>query len=109
MTSAKPLILLTGATGYIGGRLLTALEQEGLRVRALARHPENVERQDGSQVEVVAGDLLDLKSLRQALDGVDVAFYLVHSMAASSEFQQRDRDAALNFAAAAREAGVGRI
>ena len=106
---SQDLILLTGATGYIGGRLLTILERDGRRVRALARHPENVEVQPGSQTEVVAGDVTDRASLAKAMDGVNVAYYLVHSMASTRDFEQRDRRAALNFAAAAREAGVERI
>lgn len=102
-------VLLTGVTGYIGGRLLPALEQDGLRVRALARHPENVHLPEGSRTEVAAGDLLDAPSLARAFEGIETAYYLVHSMADSQRFQQRDRQAALNFAAAARSAGVKRI
>jgi len=103
------LILLTGATGYIGGRLLSLLEKNGLKVRAVARHPENVGIGEGAPTEAVAGDLLDRASLARAMEGVGTAFYLVHSMAAMQDFQQRDRKAAMNFAAAAREAGVRRI
>lgn len=103
------LVLLTGATGYIGGRLLSVLADDGISVRALARHPENIETKEGWQVEAVTGDLLDPESLTKAMVGVTTAYYLVHSMADSQRFQQRDRKAALNFAAAAREAGVSRI
>ena len=103
------LILLTGSTGYIGGRLLSRLEKDGVRVRALARHPENVEIREGASTEAVPGDLLDPASLTRALQGVSTAFYLVHSMASTRDFERRDRTAALNFAAAARDAGVKRI
>ncbi len=103
------LILVTGATGYIGGRLLAALEARGLRVRCVARNPAFLAGRAGERTEVITGDLMDLESLEAALEGVDVAFYLVHSMAADTSFQQADRLAAENFAAAARKAGVSRI
>ena len=104
-----PLILVTGATGYVGGRLLTRLTAAGHRVRCLARRPRNVTARRNLPVEVVQGDVLDATSLAQALIGVDVAYYLVHSMGGPGGFEQRDRDGARNFAAAARAAGVGRI
>ncbi|MGE0057136.1 MAG: DUF2867 domain-containing protein [Dehalococcoidia bacterium] len=111
MSESTPneLVLLTGATGYIGGRLLSLLEHDGIAVRALARHPENVQRREGSRTEFVQGDVADRDSLKRAMTGVTTAFYLVHSMASTRDFQRRDRTAALNFAAAAREAGVRRI
>jgi uncharacterized protein YbjT (DUF2867 family) len=69
----KSLILLTGASGYIGGRLLPSLENQGYRLRCVARHPENLKPKVGLSTEVVAGDVLDRLSLDSALRGVDVA------------------------------------
>jgi uncharacterized protein YbjT (DUF2867 family) len=108
MAPAK-LILLTGATGYIGGRLLPLLAAEGWQVRCLARQPENLLPRVPSGVEVVRGDVLDAESLRSALAGVEAAFYLVHSMGATGSFEEQDRQAAENFGTAARAAGVKRI
>lgn len=104
-----PLVLLTGATGYVGGRLLLTLEQHGYRVRCLARRPAVLARRVGPRTEVVAGDLLDRPSLDAALRGVDAAYYLVHSMGSSGSFEAADREAAGNFAQAAKSAGVRRI
>jgi len=102
-------ILLTGATGYVGGRLLIALEAEGRLVRCLARRPEYLRQRVGPGTEVVAGDVLDPASLAAALAGVDTAFYLVHSIDAEAAFEDADRSGAHNFARAACEAGVRRI
>lgn len=102
-------ILLTGATGYVGGRLLAALEAAGQTVRCLARRPEYLRPRVGAGTEVVAGDVLDPASLGPALSGIDTAYYLVHSMEAAGSFEHADRVAAQNFAAAARTAGVRRI
>jgi len=101
-------ILLTGATGYIGGRLLRALEEGGHAVRCLARRPLEV-RRGSSLTEVVAGDCLQEATLGPALSGIETAYYLVHSMAAGASFAERDRQAALNFGRAAARAGVRRI
>jgi uncharacterized protein YbjT (DUF2867 family) len=101
--------LLTGATGYVGGRLLEALEREGDDVRCLARRPEALAGHTGAQTEVVAGDVLDADSLRRALDGVGLAYYLVHALAAKGEFEEVELRAARTFAEAARDAGVARI
>lgn len=103
------LILLTGATGYVGGRLLPLLEGRGYRVRCLARRPDALRDRVGAATEVVAGDALDAASLQAALRGVGTAYYLVHSMGASGPFEEADRTAARNFGQAARAAGVGRI
>jgi len=100
-------VLVTGATGYIASRLIPALIGEGLAVRVTSRHPERVGRRHPA-TSTVASDLLDPDSLRPALAGVDVAYYLVHSMG-GSDFEASDRDAARNFAAAAADAGVARI
>ena len=102
-------ILLTGATGYVGGRLLTALEAEGRGVRCLARRPEYLRSRVGPATEVLAGDVQDPASLAAALESVETAFYLVHSMDAGEAFEDADRRGAHNFGRAAREAGVQRI
>ena len=101
--------LVTGATGYIGGRLLAELERLGRPVRALARNPESLKPRVAPSTEVVRGDVLDPVSLRGALAGVETAFYLVHSMGASASFADLDREGARHFGEAAREAGVRRI
>jgi uncharacterized protein YbjT (DUF2867 family) len=102
-------VLLTGATGYVGGRLLTALEAAGYHVRCLARRPEALQHRAGPGVEVVAGDVQDPASLERALAGCDVAYYLVHSMGVGGGFEEADRRAATSFGQAARVAGVRRI
>ena len=107
MTS--PRVLLTGATGYVGGRLLRALEREDVELRCMARRPEALRARAAAGTEVVAGDVLDEGALRAALEGVDVAYYLVHSMTSSASFAQVDRDAAELFGRVARDAGVRRI
>ena len=103
------MILLTGASGYVGGRLLLLLEGQGRRVRCLARSPETLRQRVVPSTEVVAGDVLDPASLDIALRGVDTAYYLVHSMGSSGSFEESDRTGARNFAAAAKKAGVRRI
>lgn len=103
------LILLTGATGYVGGRLLPVLEQSGYRVRCLARRPEILQPKVAASTEVVAGDVLERETLDAVLKGVKVAYYLIHSMGVKGSFEENDRLAARNFAEAARVAGVERI
>lgn len=107
-SSGRPLVLVTGATGYIGGRLIPRLAAHGWRVRAMARRSAALAGRFPAGVETCAGDVLDPASLGPALQGVDTAYYLVHSMGAES-FEANDRQGALNFGAAARAAGVGRI
>jgi len=102
----KSLILLTGASGYIGGRLLPSLENQGYRLRCLARRPEVLKQKADPSTEVVAGDVLDRPSLDSALRGVDVAYYLVHSMSSTGSFEETDRQAARNFSESAKRAGV---
>jgi len=109
MAERQNMILLTGATGYVGGRLLAELEKAGYAVRCLSRHPETLRPRVAPSTEVVRGDVSDPPSLQQALRGVDTAYYLIHSMAADDDFEQRDRSAAAHFAEAARRAGVRRI
>jgi uncharacterized protein YbjT (DUF2867 family) len=105
----RPLVLLTGVSGYVGGRLLSALEKKKIPLRCLARRPEFVKARAARGTEVVAGDLLDPASLAAALTGVETAYYLVHSMGSSRNFEKIDRQAAQNFVTAARQAGVSRI
>lgn len=104
------VILLTGATGYIGGRLVPRLLEAGCQVRCLVRDPARLQGRPWLQrVEVVVGDCLRAETLAAAMEGVGVAYYLVHSMGAGQDFGNRDALAAANFAATARTAGVQRI
>lgn len=104
-------ILVTGATGYIGGRLVPCLLEEGYTVRCFVRDPRRLATRPWSdQVEIVQGDVLKPETLAETLDGIDVAYYLIHSLSAGEdEFAERDRRAADNFAQAAADAGVQRI
>ena len=105
----KLMHLLTGATGYVGGRLLRRLERDGSAVRCLCRNPEALAWRVAPGTELVRGDLLQPASLGNAFSGVDTAFYLVHSMNGGEEFEAQERRAAHNYAVAARKAGVPRI
>jgi uncharacterized protein YbjT (DUF2867 family) len=97
-------VLVTGASGFVGRRLVPALVAEGHDVLAMTRHPEHYQ---GAGTPV-AGDVGDARSLRSALDGVDAAYYLVHSLG-EADFERRDADGARSFAAAAAGAGLRRI
>ncbi|MDH2427254.1 SDR family oxidoreductase [Sphaerisporangium sp. TRM90804] len=102
--------LVTGATGYIGGRLVPELLGAGHDVRCMARSAARLRDQAWKdRVEIVEADATDAERTRAALEGVDVAYYLIHTMAAGADFAERDRRAATTFAAAARRAGVRRI
>ena len=90
----EPRILLTGATGYIGGRLLHLLESEGYRVRCIARKPEFLHDRIAPGTEVMGGDVLNIDSLQPAMKGIHAAYYLVHSMGAVQGFEEMDRKAA---------------
>jgi uncharacterized protein YbjT (DUF2867 family) len=105
------VIAVAGATGYIGGRLCARLREQGVEVRALARNPEGSPELARLGCQVRQADVLELETLGPALEGVDVAYYLVHSMGRGSDgdFAQRDKEGAENFAAAAAAAGVRRI
>jgi uncharacterized protein YbjT (DUF2867 family) len=105
----RSLVLLTGASGYIGGRLLKALEKADWPVRCLARRPDFLKPRVAPSTEVVQADCLDPRSLAQAMAGVHTAYYLVHSMGSAGRFVEKDRQAARNFADAARESGIQRI
>lgn len=102
-------VLLTGATGYVGGRLLRRLRASRHEVRCLTRRPEEFRSRVADDVEVVGADLLEPETLVSALAGMDVAYYLVHSMGGGEGFREREATAARNFAAAARAAGLDRI
>ena len=105
----RPVVLLTGASGYVGGRLLPLLERQPVTVRCLARNPDKLRPLVQKPTQVVTGDVLDPPSVAEALRGVHTAYYLVHLMSDSKEFEREDRRAATNFADAARQAGVRRI
>ena len=100
-------VLVTGATGFVGSRLVPALLAAGHDVRAMSRAPAAYDAPAG--VDVVGGDLLDAESLAGAFEGVSAAYYLVHSMGSGPDYAERDRRAARNFAEAASAAGVERV
>lgn len=110
MSEANTRCLVTGATGYIGGHLVPVLLSRGHPVRALARSPDKLRDQVWrDDVEVARGDLGDPESLTLAFEGVDVVYYLVHSMGSSSDFVSEEERSANNVVAAARHAGVKRF
>jgi len=103
-------VLITGATGYIGGRLVPELLAADYRVRVMARRPRNLaDREWYDQVEIVQGDAADTDSLARALRGVGVAYYLIHSLGTGAQFESLDREHAQNFASAANACRVDRI
>jgi uncharacterized protein YbjT (DUF2867 family)/uncharacterized protein YndB with AHSA1/START domain len=109
-STERPLVLVTGATGYIGGRLVPRLLDLGYRVRCLVRDPGRLQgRAWQDRVEIVAGDVLQAATLAPAMAGVETAYYLVHSLGAGADFHERDLRAADNFGTAARDGGVARI
>lgn len=101
-------VLLTGATGYVGGLLLRRLEAAQVSVRCLARNPDKLGAV-ADTTTIVRGDVLDADSLTNTMHGVSTAYYLVHSMGTAPDFEDSDRTSANNFAAAAKQAGVQRI
>ncbi|MGD8371809.1 MAG: NAD(P)H-binding protein [Syntrophobacterales bacterium] len=116
MTEMSGKILVTGATGFVGGRLLHALTARGLEVRCLVRSPEKLRERllPEEEVEIVEGDLLEAKTLDRVLEGIEVAYYMVHSMGGrtigeNKVFAERDRLAAGNFVQAADRGGLQRI
>ncbi len=106
----RPLhILLTGATGYIGRRLKYALSADrNVKLRLLVRHPESLSKQLSPDVEVVRGSTFEPEALEAAMKGIDVAYYLIHSLG-HDDYAQRDRQSAINFRDAAIAAGVKKI
>ncbi|MCV7215978.1 DUF2867 domain-containing protein [Mycobacterium crocinum] len=110
MAAQRTRCLVTGATGYIGGRLVPRLLEEGFAVRALARTPDKLNGVPWrDKIEIARGDLTDADSLAEAFTDVDVVYYLVHSMGTSADFAADERRAAQNVVIAARTAGVRRI
>lgn len=104
------LVLVTGATGYVGGRLVPELLKSGYQVRVFVRDAARLEGRSWlERVQVRVGDVLKPETLAEAMEGVEAAYYMIHSMMDSEEFHQRDVLAASNFGTAAREAGVKRI
>jgi uncharacterized protein YbjT (DUF2867 family) len=102
--------LVTGATGYIGGRLVPELLERGYRVRVMTRSPRSLRDHPWmDRVEVVRADATDAGQVAAACDGVDVVYYLIHALASRSGFEEADRRAAEVMARGAREAGVGRL
>ena len=102
--------LVTGATGYIGGRLVPALLDRGMQVRAMARTPGKLDDAPWrAQVEVAKGDLMDRESLAAAFESMDVVYYLVHSMGTSKNFVAEEAESAHSVVAAAEQAGVRRM
>ncbi len=109
-SSAQRQILVTGSTGYVGGKLIPKLLAEGYSVRALVRDRKRVsDRSWRDRVEVAEGDVLHPESLPPAMEGIHTAYYLIHNMSEGGDFHERDLRAATNFAEAARLAGVQRI
>ncbi len=114
--SADDRVLVTGATGFIGNRLIPELIRKKIKLRLLARNPEKVEaiKNSGGDIEVVQGDLLSGKGLQDALHGIHSAYYLVHSMGGKSvfkntEYAERDKLAAREFISAADKEGLKRL
>src|SRR5690242_17340753 len=103
-------VLVTGATGYVGGRLVPRLLAAGYRVRVLVRDPRRLQGRPWlADVEVVCGDVLAPGTLAAALSGVTAAYYLIHSLGGGAGFERRDVAAARHFADAAAAAGVQRL
>ena len=111
MIPTKAHILVTGVTGYVGGRLVPRLLEAGYNVRVMVRGSAErlISRPWYNQVEIVVGDVLDLASLDNAMSGIDAAYYLIHSMSGNDEFKARDIQAARNFAQAAANANIKNI
>ena len=103
------LVLVTGATGYIGSHLVPRLLDGGYTVRALSRSPGKLSDEWRDRVQVAQGDAASDDDVRAALDGVDVLYYLLHSMDGGGDFVARDRELARRFARLAEQAGVRRI
>src|SRR5687767_7044477 len=108
MSSQRPSILLTGATGYVGGRLLPMLERLGFPVTCVSRQPAKLRRAIGPGSLAVRADVRNRHDMLRAFRDIDTAFYLVHSLS-ERNFEKVDRDAAINFARAARQSGARRI
>ena len=101
-------VLLTGASGYVGGQLIPLLERQPVVLRCLARNPDKLRPLVKESTEIIRGDVLEASSLDEALKGVHTAYYLVHLMSGSHDFEKKDRQAAKNLAESAKRAGVQR-
>jgi uncharacterized protein YbjT (DUF2867 family) len=109
-TSDDAVVMVAGATGYVGRRLVPELLAAGHRVRCLARRPEELMQEDwADRVEVVRADVLQPKTLEDAFRGVRAAYYLIHSIGTTPDWHERDRRAAINFRRAAEQAGTRQI
>lgn len=109
-TSRTEKVLVTGVTGYIGGRLVPELLDAGYRVCVMVRDPVRLQGRPWlAKVEVVQGDVLEPDTVDAALDGIEIAYYLIHSMRGGNDFHERDVKAARNFGEAAHRQGVKRI
>ena len=106
---SKQLILVAGASGYVGGHLVPRLLDSGYHVRCLARNPDKLSGRNWQNVEIVQGDVLNKESLGFAMQDVDVAYYLVHAMGSEGDFESRDIQSARNFGTAAANSYVKRI
>ncbi|MFM6965874.1 MAG: NAD(P)H-binding protein, partial [Rhodoluna sp.] len=110
-SSGQPaLCLVTGATGYIGGRLVVELLNHGYRVRVLARNPERLKDHPWiDRVEVAAGDANDERALTNAMAGVDVAYYMLHALLSKNDFELKEKQLAEHFVKCAKQSGIARI
>ena len=109
MNRRPSTVLLTGVTGYVGGRLRLSLEEAGHSVRCLTRRQTGLAEKLGPHSEIVIADALDVDALAEALDGIETAYYLIHSMGDNDDFEHVDREIAENFAAACTRSNVKRI
>ena len=110
MTLNNSLVVVTGATGYVGGRLVPQLLAEGYSVRCVARRPEELsDRWWKDQVEIVQADLSRFDDISRALDGAQAAYYLLHSMSSSEDFAQVESEMAEQFSRVAEEEGLSQI
>jgi uncharacterized protein YbjT (DUF2867 family) len=109
MKQSDHRILIAGATGYVGSRLSPRLRDAGYKVRCIARNTEKLINRQWKEIEIVKGDMSDYNSLLDAMEGVDIAYYLVHAMSSHDDFAKKDLRYAQNFAKAAKERGVKRI
>lgn len=108
-TDKERLILVTGATGYVGGRLFNALEAQGHRVRCMVRRPEVLQGRVGPTTQIACADVSKPETLRPVLQGVDTAYYLIHSLGSVGNLEEQERTGATYFSKAAKGAGVRRI